>query len=37
MIPAWAADYVGIPFREHGRSRDGADCWGLYWLSRRFS
>lgn len=28
-IPAWAAEYVGIPYRTHGRGRDGADCWGL--------
>ena len=28
-IPDWVADYVGIPYRMLGRSRDGADCWGL--------
>ena len=28
-IPDWVADYVGVPYRMLGRSRDGADCWGL--------
>lgn len=23
------SEYVGIPYRDAGRSRDGADCWGL--------
>lgn len=27
--PAWAADYVGLPWRSKGRARDGLDCWGL--------
>jgi cell wall-associated NlpC family hydrolase len=22
------ADFVGLPFKDKGRSRDGADCWG---------
>lgn len=27
--PAWTADYLPVAFQEHGRSRAGADCWGL--------
>ena len=29
MIPAWVAEYVGLPFADHGRTREGCDCWGL--------
>lgn len=25
----WWNDYVGVPYTPKGRSRDGADCWGL--------
>jgi probable lipoprotein NlpC len=25
----WSAAFVGLPWRERGRSRDGIDCWGL--------
>ena len=28
-LPSWVADYVGLPFKEHGRDRDGTDCFGL--------
>lgn len=27
--PAWAADYIGIPFVDRGRTLYGCDCWGL--------
>lgn len=28
-VPLWAAHYIGLPFRDHGRDRQGLDCWGL--------
>ncbi len=35
MLPA--NDFVGIPWVRHGRSRAGADCWGLccLWYAER--
>lgn len=28
MIPPdWASNYIGIPYKPHGRSRHGSDCW----------
>ena len=24
--------FVGIPWLDGGRTRDGVDCWGLFWL-----
>ena len=35
VLPGWVRDYVGIPFRERGRTPEGADCWGLVWLALR--
>jgi cell wall-associated NlpC family hydrolase len=34
-IPAWVQGYIGIPFLEKGRDRDGLDCWGLHMLLQR--
>lgn len=28
-LPTWAREYIGIPFLDKGRTRDGCDCWGL--------
>ena len=25
----WAGEYIGTPFAEDGRGRNGCDCWGL--------
>ena len=27
--PAWVEPYVGVPFADLGRTREGCDCWGL--------
>ena len=29
MMAAWAANYVGLPFKDGGRTREGLDCYGL--------
>ena len=28
-LPEWAAEYIGIPYVQHGRTKEGCDCWGL--------
>ena len=28
-LPAWVSAYVGLPFKEGGRHRDGLDFYGL--------
>lgn len=32
-VPAWVADYIGIPYAEGKSGMDGADCWGLLMLA----
>ncbi|SIR16298.1 NlpC/P60 family protein [Rhizobium sp. RU35A] len=32
---SWSNRFVGTPFRSHGRSLEGADCWGLACLVYR--
>ena len=29
MVPAWAAQYLNLPFLGRGRTREGVDCYGL--------
>ena len=34
-MPEWVERYIGIPFVEYGRSREGCDCWGLLYVVLR--
>lgn len=29
VIPRWVERFCGIPFAQHGATRDGLNCWGL--------
>ncbi len=31
-LSAWANNYVGLPFKADGRTREGVDCYGLVCL-----
>lgn len=35
MIAAWAKDYIGLPYKELGRDREGVDCYGVPYLVLR--
>lgn len=35
MLPAWADQYVGLPFQWNGYDRDGIGCYGLVALVMR--
>lgn len=31
----WSSDFIGLPWRVRGRTREGVDCYGLCWLAWR--
>lgn len=31
-MPPWTRNYLGIPFKDMGRTYTGADCWGIVHL-----
>ena len=31
----WAAQYVGIPFKWDGYTKEGTFCWGLLWMVQK--
>ncbi len=35
QAPAWCAPWVGTPYADGGRGRDGCDCIGLFLLIQR--
>lgn len=37
MIEEWASQLISknIPFKAHGRSEEGLDCWGVVWLGHK--
>lgn len=35
MMPDWVAQYIDIPFADHGRGHQGCDCYGLVRLVLR--